>query len=387
MIHIHQHLPRIAGLFLAAGAVLAAGSARAQNAAAGARQIKLTDTVITFQTMEADLEDKTYTFEGNVVLVTPTSKMTGDKMFVRMKSGKKAKAGEKSAEPGQGQGQQIEYLKSEGNVTVFRKNPDDGTTLDGTGKVMEYFETEQKANLQGGVVLHQGSEKLAKPAVITGERADLNLKTKENVVTRKKDEQAKAHIEPKGEPGEPEPEPVDLIGNEIRMNSETQTYVATGEPLLVRPSTRLAGKSIRFHIDKQTSDVEVAHAEEDVVFDGQGDNGSVTHATGDHGVFTKATNEIVLTGRVDATTKQPDEERPTVLNGDKFIFIYNSKTKRSKLMAGGNGPAKVVLPGEGAGSGSKKPASPAAPAPAAPAPAAPASGGAGAPGTGGSAGK
>jgi lipopolysaccharide transport protein LptA len=323
------------------GLVALAGlpSARAQQAAPakvqkpasvepGQQRQQVGDTIVTADNIDYDLDKQVVVATGSVDLVTGTSHMTSEKMTVQM-SGKR----------------KLQWAKAEGKVYLEKKNPADNSTIIGTGAVGEYYDAEQKANLQGGdVVLRISSEKLAKPAVITGARADMDLANKVNVVVRKPNEQARVHVEPKGTEGKPEPEPLDLVGDKITQNSATQEYIANGDPVLVRPTSRLSGRTIRFKVDEQTQDVKVAYAEKDVVFDGQNQRGTLMHATGDDGVFTRDTHEIVLTGMVRATSKDPDDEKPTVYQGHKFI--YNTQTRASRLLGGGatGERSKVVIP-------------------------------------------
>ncbi|HTE18486.1 MAG TPA: hypothetical protein VK689_08905, partial [Armatimonadota bacterium] len=101
----------------------------------------------------------------------------------------------------------------------------------------------------------------------------------------------------------------------------------------------------------------------DVIFDGQGESGSVIHATGDNAVFTRDVNELVVSGMVLATVKDPDEEKPTVYQGAKFT--YNTRTRASRLSGpgaivrfpGGNLPVKKPgAPAGDAAEADKKPA-------------------------------
>lgn len=350
---------RLAALALSLGAAAGlVGQAQAQKAAAkkeksaapAAQKLQFGDTVITSGEIDYDLANRQYIFTGKVDLLTSTTHMTSDKMTVQMNPDN-----------------EMLWAKCAGTVTVDKKNPEDGTTMTGTGDLLEYFDKQQKANLQGDVVVRQESPKLAKPAIITGSRVDLDLAKKVNVVKRSAGEQAKVHLEPKGEEGKPIPEPVDLLGNEIQMNSETQEYTATGQPSMVRPSSRIKADKINFLVDKKTNEVSVAHATDNVIFDAQSEKGSVVHATGDHSVFNKETNELLMEvsktspNFVHATVKDPEEEKPTVYQGASFL--YNTKTGYRKLKADlPEHPAVIILPEKPKGQKSDTvPAAPGAP--------------------------
>jgi lipopolysaccharide transport protein LptA len=328
------------------GRLLLAGLACAAAAAAGlltAHQAEAQQTAtygevtVTAASLDYDLEARQMIAVGNVVLVTKDSRLTSDRMTVQMTPAR-----------------ELEWAKCVGNVYVEKRKPEENSVMTGRGQTLDYSETEQKADLQGDVVVQQSSPRLAKPAVITGSRVDMNLATEENVVHRSEKEQAKVHIEPKGQPDEPAPEPVDLIADRIDMKGATQEYVATGKPVMIRPTSKLQAKRIRFQVEEETQDVKLAYGDDDVIFDGQGQNGSVIHATGDDAVYNKELNEITLTGTVHATSKDPEDEHPTVYQGDKFI--YNTVTRKSRLLAGSNPNSTAMVtipPGKGPGAGGR----------------------------------
>jgi len=97
-------------------------------------------------------------------------------------------------------------------------------------------------------------------------------------------------------------------------------------------------------VESASNDVKTAYADDDVVFDAQGQGGSIIHATGDNAVYNRDQKEVVLTGNVHATTKDPDDEAPTVYQGHQFI--YNTLTRSYRLRRDpSKGPqATVVLP-------------------------------------------
>jgi lipopolysaccharide transport protein LptA len=288
-------------------------------------QQKFGETTVTAANIDYDLGKRLVIATGSVELISGNNRLTSDKMTVQM-----------AANRG------LQWARCDGRVYIEKKDPEGGRNITGNSDKLEYFETEQKANLQGDVTVNLASPRLAKPAVVTGSRMDINLATQENVVHRSPDAQAKVHVEPKGQEGKPAPEPVDLVGDKIEMNGRTQEYRATGKPMMVRPSSKLQAKTIRFQVEEASNEVKVAYAEEDVIFDGKGETGSTIHTTGDHAVFTRETNELVLTGNVVAHIKEPDEDEPSVYKGDKFI--YNTLTRAARLIGSPTRPATVYIP-------------------------------------------
>ena len=304
----------------------APGAHAAQEKAGDAQQQrKFGQTDVRAVSLDYDLGKRQVVASGNVNLVSGNSRMTADRMTVQFA-------------PNQG----LQWVRSEGKVFIEKTNPVDKTTTTARGETAYYTEADQKANLEGGVTVQVGSPRLAKPAVVTGARIDLDLKTEVNVVHRSSGEQAKVHVEPKGQDGKPAPEPVDLIGDRIEMNGRTQQYSATGKPSLVRPSSKLQARVIRFEVDGDTNDVRVAHADDNVIFDGKGEDGQIIHATGDKGVYTRSESLLTLTGDVRATVKEPNEDQPTVYTGAQFI--YNTRTRVAKLRGDGTKQASAQFP-------------------------------------------
>jgi lipopolysaccharide transport protein LptA len=295
--------------------------ASAQNQA-DAQKVQLGDTVITADQLDYDLEKKQYIFTGKelVELISGNSRMTARKMWVQMTPDN-----------------ELSTARCEGEVRIEKKDPEAGTMMTASAKLLEYFEKEQRATLTGSVVLNQESPKLAKPMVVTGQRVEMDLAGKKNVVHRGPDAQAKAHVQPKGTDGMPA-EPVDLVADRIDVNSETQEYVATGKPVMVRPSTRLEARKLRFQVDPKVNDVTVAYAEGDVVFDSKNEKGNTIHATADNGTYNKELNELKLIGKVRAATKEPTAPKPTIYECDNFF--YNTATGYQRM----SGNVKVVLP-------------------------------------------
>lgn len=286
------------------------------------QKLQLGDTVITADQLDYDLEKKQYVFTGKdkVELVSKDSRMTARKMTVLMTPEN-----------------QLSWAKCEGDVWVEKKDPDSGSVMTAVGKQLDYYEQDQKANLVGDVTVRQESAKLAKPMVVTGDRVDMDMKSKVNVVHRSAGAQAKAHVEPKGTDGKPG-EPVDLIADRIEVNSDTQAYVATGKPVMIRPTSRLEARRLRFMVDPMSNDVKVAYADDDVVFDSKNEKGATLHATSKNGTYNKEQSQVKLIGDVRAASKDPDDDKPTIYECQEFE--YNTVTGYRKMSGG----VKVILP-------------------------------------------
>src|SRR5947207_1832102 len=130
-----------------AGALVTAAGAQgekpakpAPKTAADEQQYKLTfgDTIITSEVIDYDMEKRQYTFMNKVDLVSKNSHMTANKMTVQMN-----------------ENNELQWSKCEGNVWVEKKNPEDNTSMTATSRYFEYFDADQKANLQGNVIVHQ----------------------------------------------------------------------------------------------------------------------------------------------------------------------------------------------------------------------------------------
>lgn len=350
-----NHVPAVGRLALTSLAmtvgVLPAllSAARVQAQGGGRSTIPgIRGTQITGDDLEFDFGSKQYILTGDVKLRSGEKALDAQKMTVQLTATR-----------------ELEWAKCEGGVYLEQKNTADGTQMTGKGRTLEYYEKKQLAYLKGGILVTQSSPRLLKPAEITGDHVDLNLQTKVNVVYGGGGKQAKVHAEPKGNPQaggagkkSESPEPVDLLGDQITMNSETQEYVSNGSPRMQRPTSDLRAKTIRFQIDQETNEVKTAYADDNVIFDGKSTQGSVIHATGDKGVFTQATNEVTLDGQVHATIKDPDQDEPSVYQGQRFV--YNTVTGNYRLKGNPGGPATVVLPQRPAAP--EKPATPGKPA-------------------------
>ena len=321
-----------AAALFAPGMVLAQGQAKPKEPAKSAAKAgeekpqvyAFGETEISAPEIQFDFGSRKHVFLDGVTLTQKQTKMTAKTMTVQVTPKN-----------------EVEWARCEGDVFIEKKG-EDGVNMDARAATVFYRVMEQKAELDGGVVLHQTSPKLAKPAQVTGSRVDLDLSTKQNIVHRSKDAQAKVHLDPIGKEGQPAPEAIDLIGDRIEMNGATQEYVATGNPLVKRPSAVMTAKRIRFQVDDESKDVKVAYAEEDVVYDGKNDKGATIYVTGDHGVFNKEKNELVIRGNVKMRTQRPDDAGPTTLNGE--TFVYNTKTGQGSMKRGQASPAIFTLP-------------------------------------------
>lgn len=310
----------------ATGSGLRAALAQAKPAKPPAKpetqKVQLGDTVITADQLDYDLEKKLYIFSGKetVELISGNSRMTARKMYVQMTADN-----------------ELSTAKCEGGVRIEKKDPEAGTVMTASAHELDYREKEQRAELTGEVVLNQDSPKLAKPMVVTGHRVEMDLAGKKNVVHRGPNAQAKAHVEPKGVDGKPG-EPVDLVADRIDVNSDTQEYVATGKPVMVRPTTRLEARRLRFQVDPKVNEVTLAFADGDVVFDSKNEKGTTLHATADNGNYNKTLNELKMIGKVRAATKDVAAPKPTIFECDDFF--YNTATGFQRM----SGSVKVILP-------------------------------------------
>jgi lipopolysaccharide transport protein LptA len=281
------------------------------------------NTVIESPTVDVDLEKNLYVFGPQVKLVQAGTTMTAKKMTVQFTPGK-----------------ELEWARCEGQVSITKKG-EDGVDMDATADTLLYKAKEEKAELVGEVVLHQTSPKLKKPAEVTGSRVDMDLKSRQNIVHGGK-AQARVHLEPIGKEGEPDPEIVDLTADRIDMNGVSQQYIATGSPLIKRPTSTMRAKQLRFQVEDETKDVKLAYADDDVVYDGKNQKGGTVHVTGDKGVYNRDLAELVVTGNARAKTRQPNEEQPTELECD--TFTYNMKTGKASMKSEGGRQSIVRLP-------------------------------------------
>lgn len=305
-----------------AGARTGTPPAAVKSAPGGDDAVQVGDTTINFSSMEFDLAKNLYILTGEVVLISPDTRLTSDRMTVQTTTNR-----------------EILWARCEGQVTIHKVDLSDKTTIDATCKTLEDFEKDRKANLVGDVVVHQSSPRLAKPAKITGDRVEMDLATDINIV---RGVPARVHLEPLGKEGEPTPEPIDLTGTRIEMNNRSQEYVSTGKPVLQRTSGTLQARRIRFQVEGEKKDLKIAYADDDVVYDGKNEKGEITHATGDRGTWTRETNELMLEGSVFASTQAPDDLKPRVGQGDRFI--HNTKTGGGKLLSNPGSRGTLVLP-------------------------------------------
>jgi lipopolysaccharide export system protein LptA len=117
------------------------------------------------------------------------------------------------------------------------------------------------------------------------------------------------------------------------MNGVSQEYVATGSPLIKRPTSTMRAKRLRFQVEDDTKDVKLAYADDDVVYDGKNEKGGTVHVTGDKGVYNRELAELVVTGNARAKMRKPTEEQPTELESD--TFIYNMKSGKGVMKSEG----------------------------------------------------
>jgi lipopolysaccharide transport protein LptA len=306
------------------------------------------DTIIDADKQDFDQVARRWTLVGNVSVQSPKAHMTADRMVVQFT-----------------EQNEILWAKATGNVKLQSKG-EEGRRMTGTGEEGEYFEQEQKANLVGNVVLHFVSPSLEEPATITGARADVDLKTQQAVVSRAPREQVRTIVRPKnraggstapmrengnppaqqappgGSSGSAPSEPIELTSDRVEADGRANSYVATGNPVMVQGTRRIAAEKLWFNVDPDTSDLREARAVNDVVFDGIAEDGGRLHATGDTGVFDGTTGVLTVTSnpgsQVLALQTPKDGDKPYQLSGQ--MFVYDTRTKAHSVQ----GRARVVLP-------------------------------------------
>ncbi len=276
--------------------------------------------------MSSNDDTRQYTASGNVILEFTNGKINADKMTVQQ-----AASGA------------LDWARCENNVKFERSDPEAKTSLKGVCKTLDYYESQRKAIFLGGVKMDLSTPKLDEPARITGSRIEMDLTTEENRVLGSAGEQARVKIKPRQADAATPAEPVDLTADLIVMNNKTQQYVATGSPLLVRPTARLKAKEIKFELDPTGTDLRKASGNGDVVFDSKHPTGALMHATADNAVFESQTNMVTLTGHVVASRTRPNDERPTVTQCEEFR--YNLKTREGAALKAKSIVPENALPG------------------------------------------
>ncbi len=292
-------------------------------------------TTVKADTFDYDLEKRQVIAVGSVSLESGVSRLTARTMTVQL-----------------AQNRTLDWARCEGDVYVEKAIPDEKARVQGWGKTLDYYEARKMAFLIGEARVLLTTPRLDKPAQITGSRIEMNLDTQENRVLGREGEPARIHLDPKADPNGAPPDPVDLVAGTIVMNARTHIYEATDKPVLTRASGRLQAERIVFEVEANGTDLKTARASKNVVFDGKNSKGSLIHTTADDGVYTYATSDLVLTGSVHATIRDPGEDQPEVLQGREFS--YNTRTRYSRLKGGTlTIPASKGLPAPPAGGAPK----------------------------------
>jgi lipopolysaccharide transport protein LptA len=235
----------------------------------------------------------------------------------------------------------MQWAKAYGNLTLQQKNEGD-VTVNATADQGEYFEIEQKASLVGSVHLTYTSPSMAGPTEIWGARADTDLKSQQSVVTRSPKEPVKTVMRPKAQPGSspgaapaprpgqpaPPPAPVVLESDRVEADARTNTYTATGNPVLTQGKARLTADRLVFIVDPATNDLKEATAAGNMVFDNEDAQGGKLHATGDKGAFDGPSKTLTVTGNV-VIVHTPREGGPRTAKGNKLT--YNTQTGAHRL--------------------------------------------------------
>lgn len=295
--------------------------------------VTIGDTEITC-TDEMEFESKAgrYKASGNVVLTSPRGKLTCNTLVVQLNDKN-----------------DLETATAKGNVFLERLDDARKVTVTATGDEGQLNEKTDKAYLEGGVTVTMPMERLAEPAVVKGQRADIDLAKKSAVIVRTPANQVKIHVVPKGTTPGQKPEAVELISDRAEIDQLKHVFVATGSPVMIHPDGRIQAVKIWFELDEKTNAIEVANADDNVIADGKSETGSTVHATGDHGKFVRATNVLTLTAakgkRVKAAvTEKPGDPIPTRVEAD--ALVYNTQTGTYKAMGNPRTtiPPKAVAP-------------------------------------------
>jgi len=313
-------------------------AARRTQASPGARRQPAPDpgdaATITFDEIDYDEGAGVAHLKGNVEVLSGNRILRADEMTVKRRPGEQS---------------QMDWAKARGHVYLEEKAQTASAppVLTGTGERGEYHDQEQTATLEDNVVLHYGSMSLAEPATITGARADIDMKVDRAVVHRSPERQVRTLVKPKGRPpatGEPEtpPEPIELTSDEVTRDGKARTFVATGDPLLVRGSSRMKADKIWCQLEQETDVLKDAHGDGNVVIDNEDEKNGQLHATGDHVTYVQATSVITLTGHVHATQKLKNQ--PEARTASFAEFSYNSNTRAWSGKGGAGGRGTLIFP-------------------------------------------
>lgn len=305
-------MPALAAALTAAlPALLAAAQAPKPAAQAPKPAAPAAEIVVLADVLEFDEPKMEYRLTGNVDLTGTRVHLKAAKMVVTVNKQR-----------------ELQTAVCTGNVTI-EKTQEDGTKLNASCQTLDYREAAQKAILEGGVEILQSSEKLARPARLTGRRVEMDLKTGLNVVHGVPERRASVHVEPKGEAGKPNPEPVDLLGLQIDMNQKTQHYVAHTNAEFRRTSSWLKAETITFELDDAGTEVRTANARGGVNVYQKNPKGTEMTARSATGAYDQATGVMTLEGQVHAEVKEPMQEKPQIYDGE--TFEYNERTGYHRL--------------------------------------------------------
>ncbi|MBI3912252.1 MAG: hypothetical protein HY320_15140 [Armatimonadetes bacterium] len=263
-------------------------------------------------------------FRGNVELESARARMTASQMTVQLS-----------------EEQDLQWATAHGQVVLTQKQ-DEKTSIRAEGDAAEYREAERHAELTGGVTIHYAAADLAEPAVMRGERAEMDLDKHVTVVHRTSAAPVTLVVKPLGKKGGPTPEPIDLRGDTVQVTggANGSEYVVTGNPVVTQGPTTLRANRLRFQINPEDNQVTTIYAEGDVVFDGKGSQGGRMHVTGRNGVYQRQTHLITVTGDVAGRYFAPNREQPDELVGDRLV--YDVEKEVGTVTGGPGGRAQVL---------------------------------------------
>jgi lipopolysaccharide transport protein LptA len=280
-------------------------------------------------------------FTGDVEAVSSQRRLTADKMVVK-----------------RSQQNEVNSIHATGHVSVEEKGQTGGAgssqgsqqvTMTGTSDSGDYDEQSQKMALIGNVVLHYTSASLAEPALITGARADMDMKADQAVIVRSPQHQVKAVLKPKGKPpveGQPAtpPEAVELHADRMTRDGKTDTVIATGDPVMIRAKQRVTGDRISFIMDREKNDLKEARVEGHAVFDGDDEKQGHMHMTSDRAVLNQATDEFSFIGNVKGSQKTPDNQVRTLDGCERLDYNVKTGAMRGKARDGSRVTFRLPIP-------------------------------------------
>ena len=224
----------------------------------------------------------------------------------------------------------VDWARVTGNVRLERGKPGAPDYLLVTGARAYYQEAKRQAELEGNVRALISSERLARPAMMSGARIELALDEEVYIVRGGSGAPARIEVQPLGKAGKPKPGAAVLAGTTITLNHQSMSAVATGKPSLIQDDWRLTGDTIRFQVDEKTHEIRQAQITGNVVCDGKDKRGSRVHATSQNAVFDGETRLLTLTGKVELQRTAPGADQPSLYRGTGVTYNVDTGAARAK---------------------------------------------------------